>query len=186
MQDYQSLLFFPALVSFAVTLLITPVVIIFAKKLGLIDDPKRHIHPGIIHSKPIPRGGGAALFIGILTSALLFLPLNPVTIAILFSSFLALSIGIIDDKLNAQAKDVSPYLRFLINILCAVIVVASGVTIPFITNPFGGILHFDSKRKKFDLHPIVRRYIKRGKVVAQADMGGSTIRCGQTLVDITP
>ena len=144
MQDYQSLLFFPALVSFAVTLLITPVIIIFAKKLGLIDDPKRHIHPGIIHSKPIPRGGGAALFIGILTSALLFLPLNPVTIAILFSSFLALSIGIIDDKLNAQAKDVSPYLRFLINILCAVIVVASGVTIPFITNPFGGILHFDS------------------------------------------
>jgi UDP-GlcNAc:undecaprenyl-phosphate GlcNAc-1-phosphate transferase len=70
---------------------------------------------------------------------------NSITIAIFFAAFLALVIGLIDDKLNAQAKDVSPYLRFCINILTAVIVVGSGVSIHFITNPFGpGVIHLDT------------------------------------------
>jgi UDP-GlcNAc:undecaprenyl-phosphate GlcNAc-1-phosphate transferase len=48
--------------------------------------------------------------------------------------------------LNGQSKDVSPYLRFFIQILTAIIIVASGVSTHFITNPFGGILHFDTLR----------------------------------------
>lgn len=142
--DYLHIVFLPAMVAFLTTALITPVVIRLAKRFGLIDDPKKHIHPGIIHAKPIPRGGGIALFAGVLVSALFFLPINPTTVAVLIASFLALAIGVVDDKLNAQAKDVSPYLRFLINILCAVIVVSSGITISFITNPFGGIIHLDT------------------------------------------
>lgn len=66
--------------------------------------------------------------------------------AIFLAAFLALTIGVIDDKLNAQSKDASPYLRLLINILCAVIVVGSNVHIGFITDPFGGILHLDTIR----------------------------------------
>lgn len=125
-------------------LLLTPVVIRIVIKVGLIDDPKRTNHPGIIHTKPIPRGGGIALFLAALIPACIFLPNNPVTIGIFLASFIALIIGVVDDKLNAQAKDVSPYLRFLINILCAVIVVGSNIHIGFITDPFGGILHLDT------------------------------------------
>lgn len=116
-----------------------------AKKLGLMDDPKLHKHPGIIHSKPIPRGGGIPLYFGALFSSLLFIPFNNTTIAVFFAAFLALAIGVIDDKLNAQSKDVSPYLRFLVNILTAIIVVGSGVSISYITNPFGaGVLQLDA------------------------------------------
>ena len=133
----------PFLLAFIATMIIVPLCIPLIKKFGLIDDPKVHIHPGIIHSKPIPRGGGIPLFLGTLIAFIVFLPLNGTTIAVLFASFLALVVGILDDRFNAKAKDVSPYLRFLINILSAVIVVGSGVTIPYITNPFGGILELN-------------------------------------------
>jgi UDP-GlcNAc:undecaprenyl-phosphate GlcNAc-1-phosphate transferase len=134
---------FPFLAALIVTVLLTPLTLPFIRKIGLVDDPQRQNHPGIIHTKPIPRGGGIPLFLGVLIAGIFFLPVNKVTLAIFLASFLALVIGVIDDKFNARAKDVSPYLRFLINILCAVIVVGSGVTIPFITNPFGGILELD-------------------------------------------
>lgn len=131
----------PFLLAFVTTTISVPLVLPLIKKAGLIDDPTLHKHPGIIHTKPIPRGGGIPLFLGTLVASIVFIPLTPVTLSILFAAFLALVIGVIDDKFNAQSKDVSPYLRFLINILCAVIVVGSGVTIPFITNPFGGTLN---------------------------------------------
>lgn len=135
----------PLLTAFLIASLTTPIAIAAMRRLGILDDPKLHKHPGVIHTKPIPRGGGIPLFLGALGAGILFLPLNEFTTGIYFAALLALVIGVIDDKLNAQSKDVSPYLRFLVNILCAVIIIGSGVTIPFITNPFtGGILHFDT------------------------------------------
>lgn len=128
----------PFIISFIITVIFTPFSLFFIKKLGLMDDPKLHKHPAAIHQKPIPRGGGIPLFIGIFITSILLLPINNLIIAILLASFLALFIGVLDDKL-----DISPYIRFLVNILCAVIVVGNGVSIPFITNPLGGILNLD-------------------------------------------
>lgn len=144
MTDLFQIAYLPFVTAFASTALITYLLIGVIKKMGLIDDPKIHKHPGIIHSKPIPRGGGIPLFLGALVSAILFIPMTKTTIAIFFAAFLALAIGVIDDKLNAKSRDVSPYLRFLVNILTAVIVVGSGISINYITNPFGGILHLDA------------------------------------------
>jgi UDP-GlcNAc:undecaprenyl-phosphate/decaprenyl-phosphate GlcNAc-1-phosphate transferase len=132
----------PFLTAFLITLSTTPITIFLAKKFGFLDDPTLRTHPGVIHKTPIPRAGGIPLFLGAFLSGLLFLPMNSTMIAIFFAAFLALVIGVIDDRLNAKAKDISPYIRFLTNILCAVIVVGSGVSIAFITNPLGGILHF--------------------------------------------
>lgn len=131
--------FFPFVAAFIATLLLTPFSLIFIKKIGLFDDPKTRHHPGIIHTKPIPRGGGIPLFFGILVASIIFLPITKTTIPIFIASFIALVIGILDDKF-----DISPYIRFSINILCALIVVGFGVSIPFITNPIGGILHLDA------------------------------------------
>jgi len=125
------------LTAFLITLLITPISIYLFKRYRIIDDPKRK-HPGVIHKKPVPRGGGIPLFLGVLGASLIFLPITDTTAAIFIASFIALSIGILDDKF-----DTSPYLRFFINIICAVIVVAAGINVPFITNPFGGILYLN-------------------------------------------
>ncbi len=135
---------FPFLIAFGITVFATPLCVTLMKKLKILDDPKIHVHPSIIHTKPIPRGGGLPLFIGVFLTALIFLPMNNITIPVFFAAFLALIIGLIDDKLNAMAKDVSPYLRFCINILTALIVVGSGVSAHFITNPSGGIIHLDT------------------------------------------
>lgn len=152
--DLTTLALVPLVTALLFTAGLTFFSIKLSKKLGLMDDPKKHIHPGMIHSKPIPRGGGIPLFFGALFASFFFIPFNSTTIAIFFAAFIALSIGVIDDKLNAQAKDVSPYLRFLVNILTAIIVVGSGVSINFITHPFGsGVLQLDAIQLTLPLLP---------------------------------
>lgn len=130
---------FPFLIAFFSTIILTPFSLFFLKKLDLFDDPKLRKHPGVIHTKPIPRGGGIPLFLGILIAGFFFLPVTPVTISLLIASSIALVVGVLDDKF-----DISPYIRFTINIATAGIVVISGVGIPFVTNPLGGILHLDT------------------------------------------
>ena len=125
------------LVACLVSAVSVPFVIRFAKRFKLLDDPKTHHHPAILHKKPIPRAGGLSIFIGILTAVIIFIPLDNFIKAIMFGGVVVVATGILDDK-----YDLSPYLRFFINIVTAVIAVMAGVTIPFITNPLGGILHF--------------------------------------------
>ena len=130
------IIFLPFLVSFIIVTAATPLFLIFIKKLGIIDDPKKHKHPAILHKKPVPRGGGIPLFIGVVIAGAIFLwPPNEIAIAVFFAGFIALVVGLLDDKF-----DISPYIRFATNILSALIVVSAGITVSFITNPFGGIL----------------------------------------------
>jgi UDP-GlcNAc:undecaprenyl-phosphate/decaprenyl-phosphate GlcNAc-1-phosphate transferase len=137
-------IFLPLLIAFFITGILTPLFIFVNKKIGLVDDPKRKNHPGIIHTRPIPRGGGLPLFLGVFLTGILFLPQTPMITALFTASFIALAIGLIDDALNARSQEVSPYLRFGIQIVTAIMVVASGISIKFITSPFGGILHLDT------------------------------------------
>ncbi|MCL5970433.1 MAG: undecaprenyl/decaprenyl-phosphate alpha-N-acetylglucosaminyl 1-phosphate transferase [Patescibacteria group bacterium] len=129
----------PFLAAFFASLILTPVSLRFIKRIGLFDDPKKRYHPASIHKIPIPRGGGLPLFLGVFIASVLFLPMTKITIPIFIASFIALLVGILDDKF-----DISPYIRFSINIFCALIIVGFGISIPFVTNPMGGILHLDA------------------------------------------
>ncbi|MDP3941502.1 MAG: MraY family glycosyltransferase [bacterium] len=128
------------LTGFFLTILITPFVILLMKRFRILDDPTSHKHPGIIHKKPTPRGGGLALFLGSFFATLFTLPFSPILAGIFLASFIAMITGLFDDYKNAKGEDLSPYIRFFVNIICAAIVVAIGVKIHFVTNPFGGIL----------------------------------------------
>ena len=133
--------FVSALISFAST----PWVLKFAKRYKLVDNPKTRPHPAHIHKGIIPRGGGLALFLGIFIPAAFMLPLNKQIVGIFISALMIVLIGLWDDK-----KDRSPYIRFFLNILVALITVFAGIGIPYITNPFGGILHLDTIRWTFN------------------------------------
>ena len=135
----------PLLIAFLGTVIITPFVIVWAKKYGLVDNPQTHKHPAMLHKKLIPRAGGVAIFIGIVFASLFLLPITKTTIALFVASFLALIVGTLDDK-----YDISPYIRLLMNIVCAVIAVSGGIGLPFITNPLGGIIHLDMWKISFD------------------------------------
>lgn len=135
----------PLLVAFLVTTITTPISIKLLKKTGIIDDPNVRKHPGVIHKKPTPRGGGIPLFLGVLVAGIFFLPINHTTIVLFLASSIALLIGVLDDK-----YEISPYIRFIVNIVCAVLVVWAGVSVPFITNPLGGILFLNKFALPFD------------------------------------
>ncbi|HEX7042253.1 MAG TPA: MraY family glycosyltransferase [Patescibacteria group bacterium] len=128
----------PFLIAFFTTSITTPLLIPLIKRFGFVDDPKKHVHPAILHTKIIPRAGGIPLFLGVFLGGIFSLPFDKTTFAIFLSAFIALIIGTLDDK-----YDISRYFRFGVNIFCALIVVGAGVGIPFVTNPFGGILHLD-------------------------------------------
>lgn len=126
----------PLLIAVLLTALVTPIVAYLAKRWGLVDDPKHRYHPAHTHKGIIPRAGGLAILIGISVTVLLSIPLTPQLLGILIGSVMLTIIGLLDDK-----KDVSPYIRLVVNAAVAILVVATGSTIPFITNPLtGGIL----------------------------------------------
>ena len=148
------------LLPFITALILTAFLTFFTIKLalrhGLVDDPKKHKHPGIIHSKIIPRAGGLPIFLGILLTSLFFIPFNNSLTAVFFASSLALIAGLIDDKLNAQSRDLSPYFRFCIVLLVSIIVVVNGISINFITNPFGGgVIHLNTMQFTLPFFPYV-------------------------------
>ena len=135
---FTSTILLPIIAAFLVTVVLTGVFLPLIKKVGLFDDPKKHKHPAMLHRVPIPRGGGLPFFLGIFVVGLFFVPITPITIALFTAGGISLVVGLLDDK-----YDLSPYVRFLINIICAVIVIASGVDIAFITNPITpGVFHF--------------------------------------------
>lgn len=116
----------------------TPLTIKLAKKFDIVDDPKKHRHPKVIHTYPVPRGGGFPLYVSILISSLLFLPLDyHLKLIIAGASFIVL-IGLLDDKYN-----LNPYLRIVLQLITLLIPAAGGIGINFIANPLGGLIHLD-------------------------------------------
>lgn len=130
-----SLFFAPLLLALAISYLVTPIVIKYAKKMGIMDDPKKTNHPKVIHTKPIPRGGGIPVFIAILAAALVFVPLDRHLISILIGAAIIFVMGHLDDKYN-----LNPYLRLGLGFVAAYIPISQGIGITFLTNPFGGII----------------------------------------------
>lgn len=125
--------------AFTISALFTPIVILFAKRFGIIDDPKKNNHPKIIHTRPTPRAGGLSIFISIFISILIYLNLDFKILSILIGGFILVLTGVIDDKYN-----LNPYLRLIIGFIASSIPVFAGIGISYVTNPLGGIINFNN------------------------------------------
>jgi UDP-GlcNAc:undecaprenyl-phosphate GlcNAc-1-phosphate transferase len=112
--------------------------IYIARKYNLVTDKRKRSHPAHTHKGIIPRAGGIPIYIALLVTTLIFLPLNKIVIGILIANFLLLIVGLADDY-----YDVSPYLRFIANLAISALVVLFGLGIPYISNPFGGAIRLD-------------------------------------------
>ncbi len=116
--------------------ILTPLTRNFFIKMKWVENPaekdkKTHNSTAL---SPVPRGGGIPIFVSVLISSLIFLKVDKHLIGILLASLIALIVGLIDD-----VKDISPKFRLFTNIITALIVVAFGIGIAYISNPFGGI-----------------------------------------------
>ncbi|HAU99308.1 MAG: UDP-N-acetylmuramyl pentapeptide phosphotransferase/UDP-N-acetylglucosamine-1-phosphate transferase [Microgenomates group bacterium GW2011_GWF2_45_18] len=117
--------------------LITPLVITLYRSQGWVDDPKKSKHPKVVHLTSVPRGGGIAIYLGMFFVSLFVLPWNPVIVSIFSGATILAILGFLDDL-----HDLNPYFRLTVLIVPALIVVLSGITMRFVSNPFGeGVLH---------------------------------------------
>lgn len=138
-------IFLTTLLSLIITFTITPMVARFAKKFGLVDNPKKRFHPAHTHKGILPRAGGAGILLGIFLPIFFFFPITKTILFILWGAIILVIVGIWDDK-----KDRSPYLRFLTCAIAALVAIGGGVGIPYITNPFDGVIHLDTLKITFE------------------------------------
>ena len=120
-------------VSFLIALILTPVVRNLAVRMGAVDDPKRDKDTERrMHTHPIPRMGGLAIFLGFLLSTLVFLPMTPQLRRILLGAVIIVVMGIFDDIYDLPAK-----LKLIIQVIAALIVTVGkdGMVIEALSNP---------------------------------------------------
>lgn len=127
------------IVAAAISFICSPLTILVAKKLSLVDDSSKRPHPAHTHRGVIPRAGGLPIFLGIFLPVLSILGGQKQLTGIFLGATILLVIGLLDD-----VKDLSPYLRFATNCIAVALAVYFGVEMGYITNPFGGTLEFSS------------------------------------------
>ncbi len=139
------------LVAVVATVALTPVAKLIARRFDAIDYPDQRR----VNTKPIPRLGGIAIFGGILISCIVMFvgieffdwidpfrstfgrninfPVLSLGIIVMFA------VGVIDDIRNLRAR-----WKLLGQIIAAIIVTASGLTLSNVQNPFveGGFINF--------------------------------------------
>ena len=125
-------IFLGFMTAFLISYGITPAVIKFAHYIGAIDVPKDNRR---MHTKPIPRLGGLGISIAFMVSALIFGGIHREIIAIIVSSIIIVVTGMFDDTKSLKALT-----KLILQIICACVVIFSGVKIEFLGNPFTGEL----------------------------------------------
>jgi UDP-GlcNAc:undecaprenyl-phosphate GlcNAc-1-phosphate transferase len=133
-----------------ISFVVTPIIIKIYRRIGAVDvpDPQK---PMTTHRYPVPRGGGLAIFFGILFGIWIFLPVDKHLFGIIIGAAIAAGIGFLDDLFN-----LNPYLRLFLLFTVALAVIASGIGIPFINLPFLGIVNLDQPRLVFSAFGGVR------------------------------
>ncbi|MCD8188781.1 MAG: undecaprenyl/decaprenyl-phosphate alpha-N-acetylglucosaminyl 1-phosphate transferase [Clostridiales bacterium] len=116
------------LVALLVSLATTPVSMVLATRLGAIDmpgikgtDSERHLH-----TRPTPRMGGLAIYLGFFFSALLFVPMGRKMVSMLIGATIIVFLGILDDIYDLKASH-----KFCVQILAAAVALVGGNKITF-------------------------------------------------------
>jgi UDP-GlcNAc:undecaprenyl-phosphate GlcNAc-1-phosphate transferase len=134
-----------AVVAALVTLVVTPLVRRFSIARGLVDTPGGRK----IHSTPIPRLGGVAIFAGVMTALAVQAAgeyyfgwggtlvgggtARVRVLGVLAAMTVIFLVGLVDDIVT-----LSPGLKLLGQVVAASIAVASGLRIAYVGNPLGG------------------------------------------------
>ena len=130
MFDRTSIL--PVIFSLATSMLLsfalTPLVKRLAYKIGAVDIPKDKRR---MHDHPIPRLGGLAIFIGFVITVLIFSQADRQLRGILLGACLIVAVGVVDDSHPLGAG-----IKFILQIVAALIAVWHGVVIQAIASPF--------------------------------------------------
>lgn len=128
--------YFPYLIiSLIFSLILTPLAIFFSKKFDFLgrESGGRHIHQG-----RIPRLGGVVIFLvfWILVFLSNTISIDKHIIGLFIASIFLLIVSVIDD-----VKELSWRWQLFAQIVGVLIIISSGIGIPHLTNPFGGVIN---------------------------------------------
>ena len=115
------------LAAVAIAFVLTPLVKYLAERLGFVDIPKDERR---MHHRPIPTIGGLAIYAAFLLVTLVMTPMTRQLAGILSGASILVALGVIDDKFDLDAR-----LKFVVQIVAAILPVSQGVTISYISNP---------------------------------------------------
>ena len=115
------------LVAFVVAFGTTPIVKAFAQKVGAMDNPGEARR---IHTHPIPRMGGMAIFLGFLIAVVLFAEISKPVQGILIGCIIIVATGVLDDIISLRW-----WVKLSAQLVAAIVAVAHGVMIEGIMNP---------------------------------------------------
>ncbi|MGD9678975.1 MAG: MraY family glycosyltransferase [Vulcanibacillus sp.] len=128
--------------AFLTVLILVPILSRVAFKLNFVDLPNiRKTHKG-----PVPLLGGLAIYLGYMITMFLCVDDSRLKTAIIISSTLIVSIGLIDDYYKSKKKDFSSLPKIIIQIIVAVILYSFGIKITGISSIFdGGMIFFSAE-----------------------------------------
>lgn len=131
-----------AFITLLVAIILTAAIRRVALRTDVVD------HPGNdrkIHTKKTPLLGGVAVIIAFLVGIVMIWPelmggymLPKHVFSVIAGAIIILAGGALDDKYN-----LSPKVQIIFPLLAALVIVAAGIGIDYITNPFGGIIALD-------------------------------------------
>jgi UDP-GlcNAc:undecaprenyl-phosphate GlcNAc-1-phosphate transferase len=134
--------------AFIITVATTPYFIKIYEKFGLVTDPKKHQHPGMLLKQPSARGGGLIFAIIFAFTSLITTKITFNLGMIIVAAFLAALIGILDDISNTNPNKKykilgNPFFRLLVLLPIPIfILIFSGITVNSVTIPFGEVVDF--------------------------------------------
>ena len=111
----------------AISFVLTPLVKHFAIRFGFVDIPKDGRR---MHKHPIPTIGGLAIFFAFLLVVLVMCRVDRQLLGILLGGTILVGLGVLDDK-----YDLSAGLKFLVQIVAAVVPVTQGLVVDYMSNP---------------------------------------------------
>lgn len=112
--------------SLLISFIMTPPVKTFAEKVGAIDVPKDDRR---VHSHPIPRMGGLAIFVGFLSSLLIFVPMDTEVAGLLMGALIIVVMGAVDDIVSLR-----PLIKLAGQFAAAIVAIRSGLVFNYISS----------------------------------------------------
>jgi UDP-GlcNAc:undecaprenyl-phosphate GlcNAc-1-phosphate transferase len=113
---------FPVALTLALSLALTPLVRVLARRVGMVAKPKIDRW----HKQPTALLGGAAIFAAVAITYLTLLPHTPYTRVVMLASSFLFVVGLLDDIFHAK-----PYQKLIGQVMGAAVVVYYGLTLPW-------------------------------------------------------
>ncbi len=113
--------------SFFISIVVIPIIIRLSHRFGYLAVPSENRW----HKKPTALFGGIGIFLSFIIPALIFIPLNKLTIGVLFCSTAIFGLGLYDDL-----REIKPYSKFISQIILTIVIIYFGIKIKIIPYPY--------------------------------------------------